>query len=92
MYVVLDLDSPERRVEDLASPAVSPVEPTRVAPIQAVDRVTQSALAECPKEVVVRRHDAELVQLPEVVPHESRELVDDRDVVAVVAENPLLGR
>ena len=56
--------------------------------------ITQTALAERAEEVVVRGHDAELVQVSaRSFPHESpASSVDDRDVVAVVAEDSLLGR
>ena len=91
MDVVLHLDGTERGVEDLPAAAVPPFEAACVAPVQAVDGVTQTTLRERAEEVVVRGHDAELVQLREVVPCEAGKLVDDRDVVAVVAEDSLLG-
>ena len=52
----------------------------------------QTALAEGPEQVVVRGHDAELVQLRKAVPHERCEFMDERDVVAVVAEDSLFSR
>ena len=92
MDVVLHLDCAERRVEDLTAAAMPTVEAARVASVQAVDGIAQTALSERAEQVVVRGHDAELVQFREIISHEPTELVDERDVVAVVAEDSLLGR
>jgi hypothetical protein len=91
MTLVGDLDRREGRVEHFPAPPVAPIEPDRVTTVQLMHRRRERTVLERREQVVVRRHQAEAVATER---SRDRQLSDDLHscvVVAVVAEDVLLG-